>query len=83
MENANEETWIETDTEKKQLIASYRKSGGYYDYYKWIDANIVLTKTDEITWEAIDSDTEKLKEHHIIKENVNGKMQITDDYYKD
>lgn len=85
LEDINGNTYMDIDKQNRQIVAAERRSDGYFHgYYKWQAGEIVLVKTEDLEYVVpIDNKTEKAKGHYIIKELINGKMQITNEYYKD
>lgn len=85
LESISQETWIEADSDAKQVTASarYGTYGSGRDYYEYRDSSFLLVKSEERLAEPSESDENKYVFHVIVRELVEGEMIITDEYYED
>lgn len=81
----SDEHYVEIDEKNSLITVSQKYSAGYYmGYYQWKNNNLLLIKTDEVTFEPTnDKEPEKYRGHHIVKEFINEEMKITKDFYDD
>lgn len=84
LEDLSERAYLKVDKENSQIVAYERDSSSkqYEGYYKFQFEKYVLIKTVDITYEK-SLDNKSVITHHVIKELIDGKMQVTKDYYED
>ncbi|MDF9840638.1 MULTISPECIES: hypothetical protein [unclassified Paenibacillus] len=84
LEELSEFSFVESDHQAQELISSNRNPNGYNEeYFAWEDGQITLIRSVKTAYSEPDDSTGESKAHITVAERIDGKMQVTEEYYAD